>query len=90
MPRDAHDTFSSLQARALLAALPKLNVDPDRVLGQIGLARALLDDPGARLPVALESVFWDAVISACGDPAVALRIAELFPAGAFGSFEYLL
>ena len=90
MPRPPTATMSALQVLPFVEALNQLGVDAERVLADAGVSRTLLEDPQARIDAAVGDMLWASAVRESGDPALSLRIAELFARGAFGTFEYLL
>lgn len=83
-------TVSCLQLRALVDALTEFGVDSDRVLARAGIARDRIYDPDARVSTDYDFAVWNAAIELSGDHGLALRVAQRFALGQFGSFEYLL
>lgn len=64
--------------------------DTADVLRSVGLARAQVEDPDARLPAPAVLAVWKALHELTGDPAMQLVAPQSLPPGAYKVIEYLL
>lgn len=76
-------------SRALVDACARLGVRDADLLGGVGLTRAQLDDPDARLSAEAADAVWQEAYARTGDPLLALHAAEVTPFGAFRVLDYL-
>lgn len=83
-------TVSARIAAIVLGGVAARGLDPGRLAAQAGFAMALLDDPDARMPLAVEDALWNAAAEACGDPAFGLRLAEAIRPGMFDVLDYVV
>src|SRR5262249_5542221 len=79
-------TVTYVSTRTMLKACADRGVDAVRLLADTGIARRLVDEPGAR--IRLEQVFklWDEARPRRRNEALALHTAESLP---FGSYRLL-
>ena len=82
-------TLSSQTLRMAVLALEEMRVDARPLLAEIGVSRATLADPAARISVEKELRFWKSAARRVEGPGVALRMAEHVPFGAYPLVEYL-
>ena len=87
MPSSA--SVSTVLVRPLVAALAALPGGLDRFWRATDLTPEMVADADARISPAQFCVAWSEATRLTGDPALALRIAEATPAGAFGVVEYV-
>jgi AraC-like DNA-binding protein len=80
---------SAVLVRPLVQALEALPEALDRFWRATDLTPQMVADPEARVSPAQFCVAWAEATRLSGDPALALRIAETTPPGAFGVVEYL-
>lgn len=87
----AAGTLSALIFRQVLATLPAVGVDPERVRQSCGLPLDLLEDPNARIDAEREHEFWACVESVADDAAVGVRLgAVMARAGGKTLDEYVV
>jgi AraC-like DNA-binding protein len=83
-------TVSNLVVSQKVDAMATLGLDTRRILGLAGLPPETFEDPRGRLAAEVTIPLWEAAVRVSGDPAIALRVGAALPAGALGSYEYLL
>jgi AraC-like DNA-binding protein len=81
---------SSTSTRAMLAAAESRGFETRDLLDAFGLARAIVDDPDARLSAPTVLALWDALRERSGDPALQLAAPTALPFGAYGVIDYLV
>ena len=82
-------TVLTVSSRALVDACARLGVDVDRLLRTVGVERALLQDPDARLPATKVGELWRLAYELAGDPNLALHAAEALPHGAYRVVDFM-
>jgi len=82
-------SVSVVLLRPLVRALERSPEALAELLAATDLTPEMVADTDARISPAQLCVGWAAAIRLSGDPALALRIAEATPAGAFGIVEYV-
>jgi AraC-like DNA-binding protein len=83
-------TVSNLVVSQKVAAMAAIGLDARRILGLAGLPADAFEDPRGRLPAEACIPLWAAAVHVSEDPAIALRVGAALPAGALGSYEYML
>jgi AraC-like DNA-binding protein len=86
-PREG--TVLTVSARALIQALDRLGVDTASLLRTVGIPRATLDDPDARLQNREAAALWSKAYELSGDPVLSLHAAEACPLGAYKVIDYM-
>jgi AraC-like DNA-binding protein len=82
-------SIGTVLVRPLVLALATQPDAVDELLARTDLTREILADADARISPAQFCVAWALALQLSGDPALALRIAEATPSGAFGVVEYV-
>jgi AraC-like DNA-binding protein len=82
-------SISTLLVRPLANALESRPGALAELLANCALTPQMIADADARISPAQFCVAWAEAIRLSGDPALAIRIAESTPAGAFGIVEYV-
>jgi AraC-like DNA-binding protein len=95
LPRVVHAsepylTASVLVVRDLLSYARSHGVDVDRLLSELGILPALLEDPDARVPQATLERAWAEVSADTGDEALGLHAAQHSAEGAFEVLDYAM
>lgn len=88
MPRPSTRTSSAIFLRALAGAGERAGVDIKRLLDDLGVEQALLDDPDGWVPVEVMIRAWREVPLRSHDPDFGLHAAEQSPTGVYGVLEY--
>jgi len=83
-------TASVLVVRDLLSYARSHGVDVDRLLPELGILPALLEDPDARVPEATHERAWAEVAAATGDEALGIHTAQQSEEGAFEVLDYAM
>ena len=73
----------------ILNHLKALGFPEDRALACLGIERAALSDPDARLDYRSLERLWQGAIDTTGDPSLPLRAAQRVQAGDFGVLTYI-
>ena len=81
---------SVLVVRDLLSYARSHGVDVDRLLPELGILPALLEDPDARVPEATNERAWAEVAAATRDEALGIHAAQQSVEGAFEVFDYAM
>jgi len=84
----AYHTASTLLLRNLLAYARSHGVDADRLLRELAVTPAMLDDPDARVPEATQQRAWTYLAAATRDEALGVHVAESSEDGAFEVLDY--
>lgn len=79
----------AVSCRALVAYAQARNHPTEPWLRRVGLTPKQLEDPEARLEPRTIFELWREAYDACGDPALALHVAESLTRGAYRAVEYL-
>lgn len=82
-------TILTVSSRALVGACERLGIDAGRLLGEVGINRAILDDPDARLPAEKVGRLWSKAYELSGDPVLSLHAAEACPLGAYKVVDFM-
>ena len=82
-------TVLSVSSRALVTACERLGLDVEALMGAVGITRALLDDPDARLEASKVSALWARAYELSGDPVLSLHAAEACPLGAYKVIDFM-
>ncbi len=88
--RDIGLTVGVLGTRAMLAHARSAGVDTDALVRELGLARDALEDPDARIPLALDQRAWALAAARSGDRAFGLSVAQAFELGTFEAMDYAM
>lgn len=72
-----------VSSRALVLACERMGIDGAALLQAVGIERATLEDPDARVPLDQVRTLWARAEELSGDPFLALHAAENLPAGAY-------
>ncbi|MEM7137929.1 MAG: AraC family transcriptional regulator [Myxococcota bacterium] len=83
------DTVLVTSTRALLLACDELGLDTDSMLQAVGIARALIHDPDARLPIEQARACWEKAYELSEDPDLSLHAAERLPFGAYKVIDHM-
>lgn len=82
-------TVLTVSSRALLAACERLGIDTAALLAAVGIDRATIDDPDARLEAMQVSALWTKAYELSRDPVLSLHAAEACPIGAYKVVDYI-
>ena len=82
-------TVLTVSSRALIRSCEALGLDVKSMLDAAGVARAVIDDPDARIEVAQVRALWARAYEISGDPDLALHAAEALPFGAYKVIDFL-
>lgn len=85
----ADGTVITAPIRAMLAACQRLGMDGDLLLRSVGVPRATIEDPDARLPNPVAAALWAKAYEISGDPVLSLHAAECCPLGAYKVVDYI-
>lgn len=83
------ETVLVTSSRALVMACEALGLDTDSMLQAVGIARATLDDPDARLPITQGRALWVKAYELSDDPDLSLHAAERLPFGAYKVIDHM-
>ncbi len=79
----------AVASRALLEQAAHAGIDTDEVLAAVGLERAAVFAPDARLPASAADAVWSEVYARCPEPHLALSAAAGLPLGAYKVIDFL-
>ncbi len=82
-------TVLTVSSRALVQACERLELDVEALLDAVGISRATLEDPDARLEGSQASALWAKAYELSGDPVLSLNVAEACPLGAYKVIDYI-
>jgi AraC-like DNA-binding protein len=82
-------TVLTVSSRALVDACERLGVDTEALLCAVGIDRATLADPDARLAGSQASALWAKAYELSRDPVLSLHAAEACPLGAYKVIDYM-
>jgi AraC-like DNA-binding protein len=82
-------TVLTVSSRALVSACERLGIDTETLLRAVGIERATLDDPDARLPNPAVGALWAKAYELSRDPVLSLHVAEACPVGAYKVIDYM-
>ena len=82
-------TVLTVSSRALIGACHRLGVDTDTLLRSVGVSRATLEDPDARLEASKVGALWSKAYELSGDPVLSLHAAEACPLGAYKVIDFM-
>ena len=80
----------AVSARALIAGLSELNLDPEELLAGTGCTSEALADPFSTVPADLFPHVWALAFRRTGDPFLPSRAGFAVPDGAFGVLDHLV
>lgn len=83
-------TFSVKALEMIITGAERTGVDVVELLAAVGINQALMSDPDARVPIALERALWSEAAARSGDPYLGLRVSDLFPLDSFGGLGFAL
>jgi len=83
-------SVSVRSVRPVLGYLAAREYNTARLLHDIGIDPAELDDSEARIPHAMAVDLWDAAKQLTGDASIGIHVAESIRPGIFGALEYAL
>lgn len=89
-PESQHRSLPALQLQPIARALLQLGMDPTQIFAQYGVSLAALSDPHQQVAAGVEFDLWSALVAATDDPLIGLKLADVIPAGAYWTYEYLL
>src|SRR6185436_63260 len=81
-------TVLSVSSRAMIGACDRLGIDTGELLRSVGIARATLDDPDARLEASKVGALWARAYELSRDPVLSLHAAEACPIGAYKVIDF--
>ena len=83
-------TVATTSTRAMLRTAELRGFDATPLLAQVGLTRAEIEDPDARLPAPAALALWDGLCALTGDPALQLVAPGTLPFGAYRVIDYIV
>jgi AraC-like DNA-binding protein len=86
----APPTIAATSTLAMLHAADARGVESGDLLAELGLTRAQLEDPDARLPGGHAVRLWNALRERTGDPALQLEAPTCLPFGAYRTIDYII
>jgi len=89
-PNAGNPPTPAFQFRAFVDAFERLGYDAGRLLSEIGIQRADLDDPDALIPCAATGALFGRALRERPLKNVGLRLAAQTPIGAMGLLDYLI
>jgi AraC-like DNA-binding protein len=89
-PNAGNPATPAFQFRAFVDAFERLGYDAGRLLSDIGVRRADLDDPDALIPCAATGALFGSALRERPLKNVGLRLATQTPIGAMGLLDYLI
>ena len=84
------DTLSVASINLILFAARKLGADADALAQAVGISPGQLNDPDGRVSIRQVQALWREVITATGDPNMALKIGEMVNPVSIGVLAYVM
>lgn len=88
-PQTNH-TLSVASANLILFAARQKGADADVLVRAVGLDPDQLRDPDGRIPIRYIQALWHEVVTATGDPGIALKMGEMINPVAVGVLAYVM
>lgn len=86
-PRAAPSVLASW-TRTILDTLGSRDLNVNGLLQSVGLSRALLGEPGARIPARAMARLWQQAVQLAGDPALGLSVSKFVQPTTFHALGY--
>lgn len=86
----ASSLIAATSTLAMIRTAERRGVEITGVLEHVGLSRAAVEDPDARLPAAKVLTIWNELRDRCADPCLQLAAPAVLPFGAYRIIDYLV
>lgn len=83
-------TLSIASVNLILFAARQRGADPDVLARAVGISPAQLRDPDGRVAIRQVQALWREIVTATGDPAIALQLGELTNPVSIGVLAYVM